>query len=333
MRRREFIALLGSVAAAWPLATKAQQANERVRRIGVLMPGTERDQDGQSRITAFQQGLAKIGWIDGRNVQIDYRWAALDVDRLRTSAIELVDLRPDVLFAGNTTTLAALQRATRSIPIVFTLVADPIRGGFVASLARPGGNITGFMSTEAPLAGKWMQLLKEITPEMRRAAFLFNPEAAPYSKDYFQFAETAAASITVELIAAPVHNETEIDGALTTLTREPSYGLIVMPDAFTRLHRERIIAAAAQHHLPAIYPDRSFATDGGLISYGGESPDVGYRQAASYVDRILRGEKPADLPVQAPTKYELVINLKTAKALGVKIPTSMQLLADVVIDE
>jgi putative ABC transport system substrate-binding protein len=331
LRRREFIAALGGAAATWPLAATAQQGRP-TRNIGVLMPGTESDQDGQSRITAFEQGLAKAGWSNGRNVRINYRWGALDFDRTRAFAIELVGLRPDVLFAGNTTTLAALQQATRFIPIVFTLVADPIRGGFVASLARPGGNITGFMSTEAPLAGKWIQLLKEITPEMRRAAFLFNPEAAPYSKDYFRFAEMAAASIAVELIAAPVHNETEIDAALATLAREPSYGLIVMPDAFTRLHRERIIAAAARHHLPAIYPDRSFATDGGLISYGGESPDVGYRQAASYVDRILRGEKPADLPVQAPTKYELVINLKTAKALGVKIPTSMQLLADEVLE-
>jgi len=331
MRRREFIALLGSTAAAWPIAARAQQG-ERMRRIGVLMPGTERDQDGQSRIAAFQQGLAKLGWIDGRNVQIDYRWAALDVDRLRTSAIELVGLRPDVLFAGNTTTLAALQRATRSIPIVFTLVADPIGGGFVASLARPGGNITGFMGTEAPLAGKWMQLLKEIAPATTRTAFLFNPEAAPYGGEYFRFAETAAAPIGVELLSAPVRDETEIDGALATLAREPNFGLIVMPDAFTRLHRERIIAVAAQHRFPAIYPDRSFTADGGLISYGVETPEVRYGQAASYVDRILRGEKPGDLPVQAPTKYELIINRKTANALGVTIPTSMHLLADEVIE-
>jgi putative tryptophan/tyrosine transport system substrate-binding protein len=331
MRRREFITLLGGAATAWPLAARAQQAS-RVRRIGVLMPGTESDQDGQSRVTAFQQGLAKLGWTDARNVQIDYRWGALDPDRMRTFATELVGLRPDVLFAGNTTALAALQRATRSIPIVFTLVADPIGGGFVASLARPGGNITGFMGTEAPLAGKWMQLLKEITPGMRRAAFLFNPEAAPYAGEYFRFAETAASSLAVELIAAAVHDQTEIDGALATLAREPNYGLIVMPDAFTRLHRERIIAIAAKHRLPVIYPDRSFATVGGLISYGSESPDVGYRQATSYVDRILRGEKPADLPVQALTKYELVINLKTAKALGLKVSPDMLSIADEVIE-
>jgi len=327
--RREFITLLGGAAAAWPLAARAQQT--AMHRVGVLMPGTESDQEEQSRLTVFQQGLAKAGWTNGHDVQIDYRWGALDIDRTRAFAIELVGLRPDVLFAGNSTTLAALQRATRSIPIVFALVADPVGGGFVASLARPGGNITGIMSTEAPLAGKWVQMLKEITPGMRRAAFLFNPEAAPYAGEYFRFAETAAASIAVELIAAPVHDETEID-AFATLAREPNVGLIVLADAFTRLHRERIIAVAAQRHLPAIYPDRSYATDGGLISYGGEAPELNYRDAASYVDRILRGEKPADLPVQVPTKYELVINLKTAKALGVTISRDMLLIADEVIE-
>jgi putative ABC transport system substrate-binding protein len=331
IRRRELITLLGG-AAAWPLAARAQQPRP-VRRVGVLMPGTESDEDEKSRLTAFQQGLAKAGWTDGRNVQINYRWGALDADLTRALATELAGSRPDVLFAGNTTTLAALQRATRPrpIPIVFALVADPIGLGFVASLSRPGGDITGFMSTEAPLAGKWMQLLKEITPGMRRAAFLFNPEAAPYAGEYFRLAETAAASIAVELIAAPVHDETEFDGAFATLAHEPNYGLIVMPDAFTRLHRKRIIAVAAQHRLAAIYPDRSFTTEGGLISYGGESPDVAYRQAASYVDRILRGEKPADLPVQAPTKYELVINLKTAKVSGLDVSQQLQFLADEVI--
>ena len=236
-----------------------------------------------------------------------------------------------MLFAGNTTTVAALQRATHSIPIVFALVADPVSGGFVASLARPGGNITGIMATEAPLAGKWVQMLKEITPGMRRAAFLFNPDAAPYGGEYFRFAETAAASIAVELIAAPVHNETEID-AFATLAGEPNVGLIVLPDAFTRLHRERIIAVAAQHHLPAIYPDRSFTSNGGLISYGGEPPNSLYRDAAFYVDRILRGAKPGDLPVQRPTKYELVINIKTAKELGLSLSREFLLTADEVIE-
>jgi putative ABC transport system substrate-binding protein len=329
MRRRAFITLLGG-AAAWPLAARAQQGGP-TGRVGVLMPGAESDQEEQSRLTAFQQGLAKAGWTDGHNVLIDYRWGALDIDRTRAFAIELVGLRPDVLFAGNTTTVAALQRATHSIPIVFALVADPVGGGFVASLARPGANITGIMATEAPLAGKWVQMLKEITPGMRRAAFLFNPDAAPYGGEYFRFAETAAASIGVELIAAPVHNETEIDG-FATLARDPNVGLIVLPDAFTRLHRERIIAVAAQHHLPAIYPDRSFTTNGGLISYGGEPPNSLYRDAAFYVDRILRGAKPGDLPVQRPTKYELVINIKTAKELGLSLSHEFLLTADEVIE-
>jgi putative ABC transport system substrate-binding protein len=328
--RREFITLLGGAAAAWPLAARAQQT--AMHRVGVLMPGTESDQEEQSRLTVFQQGLAKAGWTNGHDVQIDYRWGALDIDRTRAFAIELVGLRPDVLFAGNSTTLAALQRATRSIPIVFALVADPIGGGFVASLARPGGNVTGFMSVGAPLAGKWVQLLKEITPGMRRAAFLFNPEAAPYAGEYFRFAETVAASIAVELIAAPVHDAMEIDGAFAALAPKPNDGLIVLPDAFTRLHRQQIIAVAARHHLPAIYADRSYATDGGLISYGGEAPELNYRNAASYVDRILRGDKPSDLPVQFPTKFELVINLKTAKALGVTISRDMLLIADEVIE-
>jgi putative ABC transport system substrate-binding protein len=331
MKRRDLIILLGGAAAMWPLAAGAQQAAP-MRRIGVLMPGTDSDQDGQSRVAAFQQGLAKLGWTEAGNVRIDYRWGALDPDSMRTFAMELVSLRPDVLLAGNTTALAALQRATRSIPIVFTLVADPIGGGFVASLARPGGNITGFGGTEAPLAGKWMQLLKEITPGMRRAAFLFNPEAAPYAGEYFRLAETAAASLAVELIAAPVHKDTEIDSALAALAREPDYGLMVMPDAFTRLHRGRIIAAAAQHHLPAIYADRSFSRDGGLISYGGEAPDVGYRQAASFVDRILRGAKPSELPVQMLTKYELVINLKTAKALRLDVSPALLSVADELLE-
>jgi putative ABC transport system substrate-binding protein len=331
MMRREFITLLGGTAAAWPLAARGQQGGA-VPRVGVLMPGTESDQEEQSRLTAFQQGLAKAGRTNGHDVQIDYRWGALDIDRTRAFAIELVGLRPDVLFAGNATTLAALQRATRSIPIVFALVSDPIGGGFVASLARPGGNITGIMPTDgAPLAGKWVQLLKDITPGMRRAAFLFNPDAAPYGGEYFRFAETAAASIAVELIAAPIHDETEID-VFATLAREQNDGLIVLPDAFTRLHRERIIAVAAQHHLPAIYPDRSFTTKGGLISYGGEPPTSNYRDAAFYVDRILRGAKPGDLPVQAPTKYETVVNLKTAKALGLAVPSTLLARADEVIE-
>jgi ABC-type uncharacterized transport system substrate-binding protein len=331
MRRRDFMALLGGTAVAGPIAAMAQQSRT-IRRIGVLMPGSESDPEGQARITALQEGLAKGGWSTGRNVQIDVRWAGTDIARMLTLARELVGLRPDVLFAGNTTTLAALQQATRSIPIVFTLVADPIGGGFVASLARPGGNITGFMNTEPPLAGKWIQFLREIAPLTRRAAFLFNPESAPYAGEYFRYAETAAASLAVDVLARPIRDAIEIEATLADFAREPNSGLMVVGDAFTRANRAQIIASVAQHQLPAIYPDRTFAADGGLISYGGEAPDAGYRQAASYVDRILRGEKPADLPVQAATKFELLINLRTAKALGLKISPDMLSIADEVIE-
>ena len=282
-------------------------------------------------VTAFQQVLARLGWTDGRNVRIDYRWGALDVERMRTFATELVGLQPDVLFAGNTPTLAALRQATRSIPIVFTLVSDPIGGGFVASLARPGGNITGFLTVEPPMAGKWVQLLKGIAPRVTRAALLFNPEVAPYAGEFFRYAETAAAYLAVELIAAAVHNEMEIDAALAALAREPNGGLMVMPDTFTRSHRERIVNLAAEHHVPAIYPERHNATGGGLTSYGVDVTDL-YRQAASYVDRILRGERAGDLPVQAPTRFELVINLKPAKALGLNVSADMLSIADEVIE-
>jgi putative ABC transport system substrate-binding protein len=250
---------------------------------------------------------------------------------MRTFATELVGLQPDVLFAGNTPTLAALRQATRSTPIVFTLVSDPIGGGFVASLARPGGNITGFLTVEPPMAGKWAQLLKGIAPRVRRVALLFNPEVAPYAGEFFRYAETAATSLAIELTAAAIRDEMEIDGALATLAREPNGGLIVLPDTFTRSHRERIVSLASEHHVPAIYPERHNATGGGLISYGVDVTDL-YRQAASYVDRILRGEKPADLPVQAPTRFELVINLKTAKALGLNVSPDMLSIADEVIE-
>jgi putative ABC transport system substrate-binding protein len=334
MRRREFITLLGGAAAAssslWPLAARAQQGGP-MRRVGALISAAESDQGGQARLAAFQHGLEKLGWTDGRNVRIDTRWGGFGNDRMRTFAAELVGLRPDVLFASGTTPLAALRQATRSIPIVFALVSDPIGGGFVASLARPGGNVTGFMATEPPLAGKWLQLLKLIAPRMTRVALLFNPEVAFYAGEWFRYADTAAAALAVELIAAAVHDETEMEGALATLAREPDGGLMVLPDAFTLSHYERIIAVAAKHHLPAMYQGRNIATAGGLVSYGSDLIDQ-HRQAASYVDRILRGEKPADLPVQAVTKYELVINRKTAKALGLNVSADLLSIADEVIE-
>ena len=328
MKRREFITLIGG-AAAWPLAARAQQ-REQMRRIGVLMPGVESDDEGQARFKAFQDGLARIGWSNGRNVQIDIRWGGVETQMRAQLATEIVSLRPDVLFVGGTPELMALRPA-RSIPMVFANVADPIGGGFVASLGRPGGNITGFMSTEPPIASKWLQLLKGIAPGLRRASLLFNPEVDSYAGEFFRHAEMAAAPLAVELNAAPVYDEIEVAETLTTLGREPNSGLMVMPESFMRIHRVRVIALAAEHRLPAIYSGREYAGAGALISYGVDQTDL-YRQAASYVDRILRGGKPADLPVQAPTRFELIINLRTAKALGLNVSADMRSIADEVIE-
>jgi putative ABC transport system substrate-binding protein len=331
IRRREFlIALGGGAVAIWPLAAGAQQGGA-MRRIGVLMPGSENDEQGQLRIAAFPLALAKLGWVEGRNVKIDYRWGRNDLTRERTLAAELVALRPDVMLAGGTPQLAALQQATRSIPIVFTTVSDPIGLGFVASLARPGGNITGFMAAEPPIAGKWVQLLKGIAPGLRRAGFLFNPDGAPYAGEFFRHADAAARPLGIALTAAPTRNDVGIEEAVLALATEGNGGLIVNADSFTRVHRRDIISLVAQHRLPAIYSERFWANDGGLISYGIDSVDP-FRQAASYVDRILRGEKPSDLPVQAPTKFELDINLKTAKALGLNVSQDMLSIADDVIE-
>ena len=322
--------MLGGTTLGWPLAARAQQGGP-MRRIGALVPGPENDEQEQLRLAAFEQGLAKLGWIDGRDVRIDYRWRAGETDRARALATELVGLRPDVLLATSTPTLAALRRATRSIPIVFTTVADPIGSGFVASLARPGGNITGFILNEPPLASKWVELLKGMVPDRLRAALLFNPEFAPFAGEFFRHAEAAAARLKVELTAAAVHDDSDIEDALVALASLSNSGLVVNSDAFTRIHRHQIIALAARHRLPAIYPFRFHATDGGLISYGTDTIDLA-RQAASYVDRILRGEKPANLPVQAPTKFEMVINLKAAKAIDLKVPPELLARADEVIE-
>jgi putative ABC transport system substrate-binding protein len=328
MIRREFIAGLGS-AGAWPLAARAQQTGP-MRRIGVLTLG-EDDPVRQSWIAAFQQGLAQLGWADGRNVQIDYRWGDGTVERSRALAAELVALRPDVIFVVSTQALTALRRATRSIPLVFTGVGDPIGMGFVATLARPGGNITGFLVEEPPLAGKWVQLLQKIAPSLRRVAYLFDPDVAPFAGEFFRYAEAAAAPLSVEVIAAAVRDDSELEEALATLAREPRNGFVLEADAFTADHRRQIIALAARYRLPAIYWSRFFATDGGLISYGIDYPDR-FRQAAGYVDHILRGAKPADLPVQAPTKYELVINLKTARAMGLDVSADLLSFANEVIE-
>ena len=328
MRRREFILALGGAAVAWPLAARAQP--ERMRRIGVLMNLAADDPESSARLTAFLQGLQQLGWTDGRNVRIDTRWAAGDADRYRKSATELVALMPDVILATGTSAVAPLQQATRTVPIVFVQVIDPVGAGLVASLARPGGNATGFTLFEYGMSGKWLELLKEIAPRVTRAAVLRDPASAP-GIGQFAAIQAVAPSLGVELSPVDVRDAGEIERAVTAFARSPNGGLIVTASPSAAVHRELIITLAARHKLPAVYPFRYFVTGGGLISYGPDIVDQ-YRRAAGYVDRILKGEKPADLPVQAPTKYELVINLKTAKALGLTVPPTLLARADEVIE-
>jgi ABC-type uncharacterized transport system substrate-binding protein len=328
MNRRELITLLGGVA-AWPLAAGAQQG-DRVRRIGVLMAFDENDPEGKLRYSAFTQGLADLGWTDGRNVRTDLRWAGSDSNQIRALAHELVGLQPDIIVTASTPPTAALQRETRTTPIVFATMVDPVASGIVARLDRPSGNITGFANYEASLGGKWLELLSEIAPGLKRAAIMFNPDTAPVSTFVPSF-ETAARSLKVEPISAPVHSDVEIETALTGLGREPGGGLIVPPDIFMVVHRAPIISAAARNNVPAVYTISEFARDGGLLSYGFDQRE-GWRRAASYVDRILRGAKPGDLPVQFPVKYEMAVNLNTAKALGLTVPLSIRLRADEVIE-
>ena len=329
MKRREFITLLGGAAATWPLAARAQQPAQ-VRRIGVLMPFAEDHPVGQARNAAFLQGLQQLGWTDGRNVRIDYRWSAGDADRLRKFAAELIALGPDVVMAFTSAAVAPLRQATSTVPIVFVVVTDPVGAGFVDSLARPGGNATGFMQFEYSLCGKWLELLKEIAPGVTRAAVLWDP-AITAGIGQFAVIQSVAPSLGVEVIPAKVRDATEIERAIAAFARTANGGLIVTGSALAAIHRELIITLAARHKLPAVYFERRFVVGGGLISYGANFVDQ-YRQAAGYVDRILKGEKPADLPVQAPTKYELVINLKTAKALGLTVPDTLLARTDEVIE-
>jgi len=331
VKRRELITLLAGAAAAWPLAASAQQP-ERMKRIGVLMGYPESDSEAQTKIAAFQDGLQKLGWTEGRNTRIDTRWATpADAESMERFAKELVALQPDLILSSTTPTTAALLQQTRTIPIVFATVADPVGSGFVASFPRPGGNVTGFVVFEASLPGKWLELLKEIAPRVNRIAFLFNPATATYAEFYLNPFKAAAASFAVEAIAAPVRDRSELESVVSAQAREPNGGLIVMPDSFTDLHRAEITSLAARYRLPAVYPRRIFTEVGGLLSYGIDQLD-NFRLAATYADRILKGEKPADLPVQAPTRYELVINLKTAKALGLDVPVHLQQRADEVIE-
>jgi putative tryptophan/tyrosine transport system substrate-binding protein len=332
LRRRHFVKLLGGAAAAWPLAVNAQQP-DRMRLIGVLMAYAESDSTAQSWLAAFRAALAKLGWTEGSNLRIELRWSAADADRMRTLAKELVDLRPNAIFGVTTPAIGALARETRTIPIVFAGVSDPIGAGYVDNLARPGGNITGFMtgSGHPALGGKWVELLKQITPRTVRVALLFNPATAVPLQSFMPSIQAAASSFAVQVSAAPVHGKDEIEGVIAAQARDPGGGLIVMPDVFNDVNRELIIALAARYGVPTIYFNRFFSEPGGLISYGDVRSEQ-FRLAAGYIDRVLKGEKPADLPVQVPTKFELIINLKTAKALGLTIPDKLLATADEVIE-
>jgi putative tryptophan/tyrosine transport system substrate-binding protein len=330
MRRRNFIVGLASITVAWPLAVRAQQA-DRVRRIGVLMGYAESDLTAQSWLAAFRAALGKLGWTEGSNLRIELRWSAGDVDRMRTLAKELVDLRPDAILGVTTPVIGALARETRTIPIVFTGVSDPIGSGFAANLAHPGGNITGFTVNDPAAGGKWVQLLKEIAPRTVHVALLFNPATTVPIQFFMPSIQAAASSFAIEVSAAPVHAKDEIEGVIAAQARNAGGGLIAMPDVYNDANRELIIALTARYGVPAMYFNRFFSEPGGLISFG-EARDEQFRLAAGYIDRILKGEKPADLPLQAPTKFELIINLKTAKALGLDVPLSLQQRADELIE-
>jgi putative ABC transport system substrate-binding protein len=331
MQRREFITLLGGTVAAWPLAARAQQP-DRMRLIGVLMGLAESDPAAQSEVAVFRSGLSKLGWNEGSNLRIELRWgASSNADRITTLAKELVDLRPDVILCQTTVVTGALARETQTIPIVFVNVGDPIASGFAANLARPGGNITGFTVDASEQGGKWVQLLKEIAPHTVRVALLLNQATGPPLQFFMPSIQAAASSLAIQVNAAPVHTKDEIEGVIATQARNPGSGLIVMPGGFNTTYRDLIIALAARYGVPAIYPNRLFPESGGLIAY---SPDYAkqFRQAPEYIDRILKGANPADLPVQAPVEFELVINMKTAKALGLTVPPALLATVDEVIE-
>jgi len=330
VKRRMFIAGVGS-AAAWPVVASAQQG-DRVRRIGVLMAYDESDPEAKAHLSAFVQGLVELGWTNGHNIRMHIRWPAGNIDRVRKSAKELVDLQPDVILSEGKPATFALQRETRTVPVIFAAISDPVGAGLVASLARPGGNITGFTISEPAMTGKWLQLLTEISPAVKRVAIMFNPDlifgrGAPYLPSF----EAAARSLKVESIAATVRSDAEIETAINSLGREPGSGLVVSADGFVFVHRAPIILLTARNKVPTVGSLSRFARDGGLLSYGADPTDI-FRRSAAYVDRILRGAKPVDLPVQLPVKFELAVNLKTAKALGLTVPQSILLSADEVIE-
>jgi len=330
MRRREFITLLGGAAATWPLAARAQQP-ERIRRVGVMMGYAEDDPESQSWLAAFKQKLAALGWTEGRNLRIDTFWTAGDINRVTPFAEKLVALEPEVMLSNSTPVTEALHHETKNIPIVFVNVSDPVGSGFVESLPRPGGNVTGFINLESSMVEKWLELLKEIVPSLTRVAVMFNPETAPYVEYYLKPLEVAASKLDVKTFRATVHSVSDIEAIVAGLGREPSNGLIAMTDSFMTVHRKTIVKLTAQHKVPLMYYLRDVPVKGGLISYGIHFIDQ-FQRAAAYVDRILRGTKAADLPVQVPTRYELVVNLKTAKSLNLTVPQSILVSADEVIE-
>jgi putative ABC transport system substrate-binding protein len=329
MRRREFVTLVAG-AAAWPLAGRAQQS-DRMRRVGVLMNVVQEDAGGPPEVMALRQGLTELGWIERRNIQVDLRWPGGDIERAQTFAKELVGLRPDVLIGRSTPTTAALKREAGTIPIIFVNVTEPVEQGFVESLARPGGNITGFTNFEASIGGKWLQLLKEADPRIARVAIIYNPQTAPFAGSILRSVQLAAPTFAVEAAAMPIQSDTDIEAALTMFAQRPSGGLIVIPDSFTSQHRDLIIAQAARNRVPALYTNLVSTPIGGLMAYSVNTRDL-MQRAATYVDRILKGARPADLPVQQPTRFELSINLKTAKALGLALPDMLVASADEVIE-
>jgi putative tryptophan/tyrosine transport system substrate-binding protein len=330
MKRREFVALVGG-AAVLPLAARAQQP-DRKRLVGVLIGYAESDAEVQTQVAAFRDGLRKLGWTEGSNIRLDVRWATPgDAESIQRFAKELVALNPDLIVSNTTPVTAALLQQTRTIPIVFASLADPLGSGFVASFPRPGGNVTGFTVSEPTLTGKWLEFLKEMVPNVARVVMVFNPATAPYAEYWLNSFKAAAASFAVDAIIVPVRDRSELDSIIATQAREPNTGLIAMPDSFTNAHRVEITSLAARYRLPAVYPYRLFAEVGGLLSYGIDMRD-NFRRTATYVDRILKGEKPGELPVQAPVKFELVINLKAARALGLEVPAQLQQLADEVIE-
>jgi ABC-type uncharacterized transport system substrate-binding protein len=330
MRRRDVIALVGGAAAAWPLAARAQQP-ERVRQIALLSGLAASDPEAQLRVAALQQGLKELGWIVGRNLQIDFRWITSGVAEMRGAARELVERKPDLIVGMTTPAVDALVKETNTIPVVFGAIVDPVARGFVSNMARPGGNVTGILNFEFSMGGKWLETLNQIAPTVRRVAILFNPEAAPFAPSFLRVVESSASLLAIEPVPAGLRDAAELERFITDFAAKPGGGLIVLPDIFTVGYRDLLIALASRHRLPAVYPLRAFAVSGGLVSDSGDPSDI-FRRTAFYVDRILKGTKPGDLPVQTPTKFELVINLKTAKALGLEVPPTLLARADEVIE-